>query len=46
MAISQLDQINKTQEGVRKLRESVPGPALDPPEAFALKPAPAPPLDI
>lgn len=39
MAISQLDQINHTQEGVRKLRESVPGPAFDPPEAFAPKPA-------
>lgn len=40
MAISQLDQINKTQEGVRKLRESIPGPAYDPPEAFAPKPPP------
>ncbi|KAF1717917.1 hypothetical protein CSC74_03145 [Pseudoxanthomonas yeongjuensis] len=39
MALSQLDQINKTQEGVRKLRESIPGPAYDPPEAFAPKPA-------
>lgn len=39
MALSQLDQINKTQEGVRKLREAIPGPAYDPPEAFAPKPA-------
>ena len=39
MALSQLDQINKTQEGVSKLRESIPGSAYDPPEAFAPKPA-------